>query len=165
MTICGYNAQIATGLSSLTDGMIKAIEDRAQSSGMTIEQVLKLEILELRILQESFQGTSNENILLLTRLNGLAQPVFELVAQDLQEGQGEFRECMTSRMSEFIRFVARTEERAARLRREAGHSVEETTAAMQILVEEVMREDAGGLSRVAGNSPASAALITESSGR
>lgn len=147
MAICGYNAEIGAGLTTLGEGMIRAIEERASATSTRIEDVLELELRELAALQVGLSGVASEapNVRFLLRLNGFAEALFEFLAAELRAGQGDFAGSLRERMRQFVQFVARTEESAERFRGEGAHSGASTENVMARLAEEVTRAELHGV--------------------
>jgi hypothetical protein len=147
MAICGYNAEIGAGLTALGEGMIRAIEERASTTSLEIQDVLALELRELAALQVGLSDVAKEapNVRFLLRLNGFAEALFELLAVELRAGQGDFAGRLRERMRQFVQFVAQTEERAERFREEGARSGDSTESVMARVAEEVARcERRGG---------------------
>lgn len=132
MTICGYNDTIGEGLRMLVDGMVEALEKKAEST--SVQDVLAREAVELdsmiAVMRNAQGGTLPE---MFVGLNLLAKALFrrvqeDLIAQNSEDLGGACREVGES----FIELLSNTENEYEERRALGGKSLSAQECAREV---------------------------------
>jgi hypothetical protein len=128
MAICGFNQKIGEGLNLLVEGMIEALEKKAEISSS--EEVLARELVELNSIV-SVLSTAPGEVLpqMFIGLNLLAKSMFVEVQHELRsDGSDDLASACRKIGNDFVDLLARTEIRNEEIRsRQLGNeSVEES---------------------------------------
>lgn len=111
MAICGYNDKIGDGLRILVEGMIEALEKKAESA--SANEVLDRELIELEAMISTMKRARGDTLPeMFVGLNMLAKALFERVQNNLRQTNGEdiARECKSVGKA-FIHLLSETEKR------------------------------------------------------
>ena len=116
MSICGYNEKIGSGLQTLVEGMVEALEKKAETASVT--EVLDREMVELEtmigVMQQAHGAALPE---MFVGLNILAKALFEQVRRNLEITKSDQlgAECRLIGQS-FVDLLSETEQRYEQLR-------------------------------------------------
>lgn len=132
MAICGYNDKIGKGLTILVEGMIEALEKKAEAA--SVSEVFVREMVELNTMIATMQKAQGSTLPeMFVGLNFLAKALFERVQRQLNDAKGGETIASECRAvgEEFIDLLSRTEKR---------HEVLRSTSGKDVPAEELARE-------------------------